>query len=206
MKKKGFTLVELLAVIAILAILVIIALPNVMSMFNNARKNSFSTEAARIMQVAQQQSISDSIMASGLHCYARINTTEGDTKTGITDTGAGTCPELDLSGRKELRYVILFDKAGEVTDYVATDGTYYLNYHGAGLQIEEVKSSPAGSKIPASVSGSTVTYTSSPQTFALTDGDALDSSNTNHKDSYSKATISVSYASNKYTATITPGN
>ncbi len=29
MKKKGFTLVELLAVIAILAILVIIALPNV---------------------------------------------------------------------------------------------------------------------------------------------------------------------------------
>ena len=29
MKKKGFTLVELLAVIAILAILVIIALPNI---------------------------------------------------------------------------------------------------------------------------------------------------------------------------------
>ncbi|MCI7083376.1 MAG: prepilin-type N-terminal cleavage/methylation domain-containing protein, partial [Tenericutes bacterium] len=33
MNKKGFTLVELLAVIAILAILVIIALPNVLSMF-----------------------------------------------------------------------------------------------------------------------------------------------------------------------------
>ena len=44
MKKKGFTLVELLAVIAILAILVIIALPNVMGMFNQAKKNSFSTE------------------------------------------------------------------------------------------------------------------------------------------------------------------
>ena len=36
MKKKGFTLVELLAVIAILAILVIIALPNVLGMFNVA--------------------------------------------------------------------------------------------------------------------------------------------------------------------------
>ena len=36
--KKGFTLVELLAVIAILAILVIIALPNVMGMFNEAKK------------------------------------------------------------------------------------------------------------------------------------------------------------------------
>ena len=37
MKKKGFTLVELLAVIAILAILVIMALPAVLSMFTKAR-------------------------------------------------------------------------------------------------------------------------------------------------------------------------
>ena len=41
MNKKGFTLVELLAVIAILALLVIIALPNVLSMFNNAKKDLF---------------------------------------------------------------------------------------------------------------------------------------------------------------------
>ena len=34
MNKKGFTLVELLAVIAILALLIIIALPNVLEMFN----------------------------------------------------------------------------------------------------------------------------------------------------------------------------
>ena len=45
MKKKGFTLVELLAVIAILAILVIIALPNVMGMFNTAKENDKSKEA-----------------------------------------------------------------------------------------------------------------------------------------------------------------
>ena len=37
MNKKGFTLVELLAVIAILAILVIIALPNVLKMFKCGR-------------------------------------------------------------------------------------------------------------------------------------------------------------------------
>jgi len=51
--KKGFTLVELLAVIAILAILVIIALPNVMGMFNQAKKNSFTTEVKEIYKVAQ---------------------------------------------------------------------------------------------------------------------------------------------------------
>ncbi|UKI58404.1 MAG: prepilin-type N-terminal cleavage/methylation domain-containing protein [Clostridium sp.] len=38
MNKKGFTLVELLAVIAILAILVLVAVPNVLGMFNNAKK------------------------------------------------------------------------------------------------------------------------------------------------------------------------
>ena len=48
MKNKGFTLVELLAVIAILAILVIIALPNVLKMFNQAKKDTFLTEAKTI--------------------------------------------------------------------------------------------------------------------------------------------------------------
>ena len=37
MKNKGFTLVELLAVIAILAILVIVAMPNVLGIFLNER-------------------------------------------------------------------------------------------------------------------------------------------------------------------------
>ena len=46
--KKGFTLVELLAVIAIVAILVIIALPNVMGMFNQARESTFTTELKKI--------------------------------------------------------------------------------------------------------------------------------------------------------------
>lgn len=48
MKKSGFTLVELLAVIAILAILVIIALPNVLGMFNNAKKDIFLTEVKNV--------------------------------------------------------------------------------------------------------------------------------------------------------------
>ena len=65
MKKNGFTLVELLAVIAILAILVIIALPNIMSMFGDARKNSFTTELKEIYKVAQQQWISDSLYTTG---------------------------------------------------------------------------------------------------------------------------------------------
>jgi type IV pilus assembly protein PilA len=40
-KKKGFTLVELLAVIVILAIIMIIAIPAVLNTMQTARKKSF---------------------------------------------------------------------------------------------------------------------------------------------------------------------
>ncbi len=57
MKKKGFTLVELLAVIAILAILVIIALPNVLKMFNDSKKNAFMVQARKTANVAQEHTV-----------------------------------------------------------------------------------------------------------------------------------------------------
>ena len=59
MNKKGFTLVELLAVIAILAILVIVALPNVLSMYRDARKNTFSNEISSVLRSARQQYLVD---------------------------------------------------------------------------------------------------------------------------------------------------
>ena len=52
MKKKGFTLVELLAVIAILAILVIVAMPNVLGMFNQAKSSTFVTEVQEYLNAA----------------------------------------------------------------------------------------------------------------------------------------------------------
>ena len=64
MNKKGFTLVELLAVIAILALLVIIALPNVLSMFNNAKKDLFFTEAKNVFKESAKKYISDNMHSS----------------------------------------------------------------------------------------------------------------------------------------------
>ncbi len=53
LSKKGFTLVELLAVIVVLAILVLLAMPRVTSMMEKSRVNSFAVEANEILKVAQ---------------------------------------------------------------------------------------------------------------------------------------------------------
>ena len=49
MGEKGFTLVELLAIIVILSIIMVIAVPNVLGIIDNARNNSFLATAKRIV-------------------------------------------------------------------------------------------------------------------------------------------------------------
>ena len=140
MNKKGFTLVELLAVIAILAILVIIALPNVMGMFNQAKQNSFTTEIKEIFKTAQQQWISDSMINTGDIAYFRDGGASGDTANG---------KGLSLSGRTELDFFIKINKSGFVTQYYATDGSYQYYYDKTdadtqGLLIENIGSAASG--------------------------------------------------------------
>ncbi len=55
MKNKGFTLVELLAVIVILAIIMIIAIPAVLNTMNNARRKSFIEFANKAILKAQEK-------------------------------------------------------------------------------------------------------------------------------------------------------
>ena len=55
MKRQGFTLVELLAVVAVLAILVILALPNVLGLFTSSKESAFVTEAQNVYRVAGEE-------------------------------------------------------------------------------------------------------------------------------------------------------
>ena len=111
--KKGFTLVELLAVIAILAILVIIAIPNVLKMFNDAKKNSFLTEAKTVYSEAGKKYISDSITSPGNNEYVYCKS-----KTDSLNL-------LSLSGR-EINYYIKTDSNGNVNTIVVWDDTRYV--------------------------------------------------------------------------------
>ena len=106
MKEKGFTLVELLAVIAILAILVIIALPNVLKMFNDSKKNSFLTEAKTVYSEVSKKYITESMKGNKLTYIS----SEDDTK-------------LNMTG-KELQYCVLLNDDGSVSEMKVSNGTW----------------------------------------------------------------------------------
>ncbi len=116
MKKKGFTLVELLAVIAILAILVIMALPAVLRMFNQARKDSFTNEVNTVIRTARQQ-----YLLSG-----------GQATTYSKDSNP-----LSLTGNSELNYCMIINGEGKIIDFKATNGSY--KYESDGM-VDETSS------------------------------------------------------------------
>ena len=122
MKNKGFTLVELLAVIAILAILVIIALPNVLKMFNDSKKNSFLTEAKTVYSEVSKKYISESMKGNKLTYVS----SEDDTK-------------LDMTG-KSLKYCVLLNADGSVKSMKVSNGTWVAELSG-NKKITDLKSS-----------------------------------------------------------------
>ena len=75
-KKKGFTLVELLAVIVILAILVLLAVPSVLKMMNGSKDNAFRIESENIGQAAKTAYADDLLngvttrSVTGGYCYS----------------------------------------------------------------------------------------------------------------------------------------
>ena len=115
MNKKGFTLVELLAVIAILAILVIIALPNVLKMFNDSKRNSFMTETRNIYNEAEKKYLSNQISGNLLTTYSN--------DSGLCENGATKC-DLDLSGRTNIDYLIKTNTSGKIIYLLIKDVNY----------------------------------------------------------------------------------
>ena len=112
MKKKGFTLVELLAVIAILAILVIMALPAVLRMFNSARKDSFTNEVNTVIRTARQQ-----YLLSGGQAQSWSNA-EGSTN------------KLNLTGNSNLKYYVEMNGQGQIIKLQASNGDFQYSKTG----------------------------------------------------------------------------
>lgn len=135
MNKKGFTLVELLAVIAILAILVIVAMPNVLGMFNQAKVNLFVTEVQKMMDISKSKFTSEPFSNGGQSIYySSVENDELKTK------------ELDISGNKK-EYFIEMDRNGEFKRVVVYDKNFcydvYSDYGSLSIgDISGTKSKP----------------------------------------------------------------
>ncbi len=83
MNKKGFTLVELLAVIVILAVIILVAMNAVIPQMSKARKGAFLTEIETFVK--------------GAEAYYQAESIKGSAVTGCTSTGGVTecCIDID---------------------------------------------------------------------------------------------------------------
>ena len=105
--------------IAILAILVIIALPNVINMYNSARKETFLTEAKKIYTESEKKFISSSISGSP----TKVINSEDNTK-------------LDMTGKK-LKYCIILNNSGKVKSMKVSNGQWIASLEN-GKKIEDL--------------------------------------------------------------------
>ncbi len=123
MNKKGFTLVELLAVIAILAILVLIAVPNVLSMFNKAKKDVFLTDAKNVYKEISKKYISESMKGNNISSISNDNN------------------KLDMD-TNDLKYNVKLDNKGNIIDFEVGNDNYCISgkFNNLGeLTVDKVK-------------------------------------------------------------------
>ncbi len=147
MNKKGFTLVELLAVIAILAILVIMALPAVLRMFTQARIDTFNNELNTIVRTTRQQ-----YLLTG----------------GQATTYSKESNPLNLTGNSSLNYCITINGEGQIIELKATNGSYKYESNGIVSETNSSDVEVAESGYTLSCIGSTITYVNRQNTGQIT--------------------------------------
>ena len=74
-KGRGFTLVELLAVIVILAIILVIAIPKITDTIKNSKIASFESSAKTIAAQAEKKKMENEILedAGSINCLSLIH-------------------------------------------------------------------------------------------------------------------------------------
>ena len=125
-KKKGFTLVELLAVIVILAVILVIAVPQIMSVIESARKGSIESTAKLIAEGAEREYTNRKILGKDTNI-------ECSDVSSMNSNDYGTC-------------VITFDNAGKATVKVTGKGKFEgYTCNGNSTNMECIKGEIPGS-------------------------------------------------------------
>ena len=143
--RKGFTLVELLAVIVILAIIMIIAIPSVLGTLETARQKTFVEYVTRVMEAGQNQYLTQlssgtlpsntDWTATSKYCYSEYHTAYiYDIKTGLGLSSTGSYegwvavkPSTGTSTETTI-YVALYDTNYATAEYGSTENSVVRNY------------------------------------------------------------------------------
>ncbi len=127
LNKKGFTLVELLAVIAILGILMLLVMPNVLSMFTSGRKNTFVNQVQRVWRTAEQQYMTDQIAGTTHEYYSdTCGTATNCGKLDFTDSGLKYCVHVNTA-TNQIDKIYVSDSNYFVTDATAAAPKFDLS-------------------------------------------------------------------------------
>ncbi len=119
--RKGFTLVELLAVIVILAIIMIISIPSVLNTMNSARQKTFGQYVTKIYSKAIEKKLQNDFL-------------------GISKDKYDITTDLDLSNTGDYKgYVLFVDKGTEEDDvYIALTNGEYITATQYGNNVTDV--------------------------------------------------------------------
>ena len=155
-KKKGFTLVELLAVIVILAVILIIAMPKISDVIKNSKESSLETTAKLIASQAEKKYTENQVLdnSSTIKCsdvakisandYESCNITfddKGNAKVSIVGKGKfeglqvvdGTKNSAKASVKKEI-----VETAAKYFSYEEVEGGISITGYQIGLNVEVV--------------------------------------------------------------------
>ena len=123
MKKKGFTLVELIAVIALLSIIMLLIVPNVANYLNNSKKTLFYDNVVNMFK-----------SATTTFMYQ-----DDPTNTTFSNNGV----KLDVDVESEYVYTIKVNNYGEVISIDVNNGVYSYNKNSSdineGLNKSDIK-------------------------------------------------------------------